>query len=122
MTTSLSFARWFEHQIGEDAAVRLKLEAAFVIAVCRVEEAARQHARDPLRAVSNAGSYASRVATKSMLSQLGYSAAQTRIIQRLLAGSSSWPGLIRIYLGAGELTGAQRQYVRRQVRAFAANA
>jgi hypothetical protein len=57
-----------------------------------------------------------------MLAQLGYNQAQTRIVQRLLAGSGGgWPGLIPIYTsGAPALTEQQRKYVTRQLREFRA--
>jgi hypothetical protein len=53
---------------------------------------------------------------------LSYNQAQTRIVQRLLAGSGSgWPGLIRIYTsGAPALTEQHRKYVTRQLREFRA--
>jgi hypothetical protein len=115
------FVEWFESECGR-VSDELLLEHAFAIAVCRIEDASAQSARDPIAAVSNRGSAFSRVATKSMLGQLGYSKAQTRIVQRLLAGSgSSWPGLIRLYLqGAPPLTQRQRRYITRQLREFRA--
>jgi hypothetical protein len=116
---SRTFVEWFEHESGQSAKTLL-LDHAFTIAVCRIEHASAQNARDPIAAVGNKGSAFSRIATKSMLAQLGYSPAQTRIMQRLLAGSSSsWPGLIRLYLqGAPPLTERQRRYIRRQLQAF----
>jgi hypothetical protein len=115
------FVEWFETECGRTSD-ELLLEHAFTIAVCRIEDASAQSARDPIAAVSNRGAVFSRVATKSMLGQLGYNKAQTRIVQRLLAGSgSSWPGLIRLYLqGAPRLTERQRRYVARQLREFRA--
>ena len=115
------FIEWFDSECGR-ASDELLLEHAFTIAVCRIEDASAQRAGDPIAAVSNRGSVFSRLATKSMLGQLGYNKAQTRIVQRLLAGSgSSWPGLIRLYLqGAPRLTKRQRRYVARQLREFRA--
>lgn len=115
MTT---FVEWFEEQTGHSAP-ELELEHAFVIAVCRIETAAAQNADDPIASVSNAGAHRSRIATKAMLGSLGYTPAQTRVMQRLLAGSAGiWPGLIRLYVQREALTRSHRDYVTRQVRLF----
>jgi hypothetical protein len=112
------FVDWFERRLGF-AASELQLDHAFVIAVCRIESAAAQNATDPIAAVSNTASPQSRQATKAMLRSLGYSPAQTRIVQRLLGGSpGGWPGLIRLYLDDADLTRGQRVYLNREVRRF----
>jgi len=115
------FVTWFEGQVGP-VPDGLQLEHAFSVAVCRIEWAVSQRARDPISCISNRGSASSRTATKSMLAHLGYNQAQTRIVQRLLAGSGSgWPGLIRLYTrGAPALTEQQSKYVTRQLREFRA--
>jgi hypothetical protein len=110
------FVDWFEEESGFDAS-ELRLDHAFVVAVCRIENAVAQNAIDPITSVSNAGSPRSREATKAMLRNLGYSAAQARVVQRLLAGSpGGWPGLIRLFVHDASLTRAQRVYVKREVR------
>jgi hypothetical protein len=114
----VSFIDWYESRLGL-AASELRLDHAFVIAVCRIEKAAAQNATDPIAAMSNAASPRSRQSTKAMLGSLGYSPAQTRIVQRLLGGSpSGWPWLIRLYLADAHLTREQRVYLNREVRRF----
>jgi hypothetical protein len=115
-----TFEDWFGAVAGSQAAAQMKIAAAFSIAVCRVEEAARGNANDPLQVLRNTASESSRRATKSMLGQLGYSSAQTRVMQRVLAGSTGgWPGMIRLYLASSELSRTQQTYLRRQIRQFA---
>jgi len=123
MTSAGSFARWLAEAAGVTPPPALQLDEAFAVAVCRIEEAARMNARDPVRALSNTASYGSRATTKSMFGQLGYTPAQVRIVQRVLAGSDGgWPGLIRLYLSGAVLTRDQRSYLRRQLRQFAIKA
>jgi hypothetical protein len=114
-----AFVEWAS--AASDAPLReLLLDRVFEIMVCRIEEAVAQRANDPIRAISNGASAYSRAATRSMLTQLGFSTAQIRIVQRLMAGSAGgWPGLIRLYLsGEAVLTTRHRRYVDRQVQAF----
>lgn len=116
------FEHWAAAEVGltSEQVDALHLVAAFEVLLSRCEEARRRGAKDPLVTVSpkKAGGN-SRVCTRRMLEQLGYTARQRRAIHRLLAGSSSgWPGLFRLYCDDGALTLAQRQYARRQVLSF----
>jgi hypothetical protein len=116
------FEQWAADQVGltPSQVEALHLVAAFEVLLSRCEEARRRGAKDPLVTVSpkQAGGN-SRICTRRMLDQLGYTARQRRAIHRLLAGSSSgWPGLFRLYGGDGGLTPEQRQYARRQVVSF----
>jgi len=115
-----TFALWCAEQIGSSAVSELSLDTAFCLAVCRIEEAVRMGAKNPISVVGNAGAAASsRRATRSMLRQVGYSEAQSRVVQRLLAGfPGGWPGLIRLYLKGDLLTKQEREYATRQVRLF----
>jgi hypothetical protein len=114
---------WFRAAYGAPPG-GFPLEEIFAIMVCRIEDAVAQRARDPIDSVSNCGSPGSRLATKTMLMQLGFTAAQARIAQRLMGGSSGgWPGLLRLYLaGTESIDLDQRRYIARQLRAFRANA
>jgi hypothetical protein len=117
-----TFEAWAAAEIGltPEQVDALQLVAAFEVLLSRCEEARRRGARDPLVTVSpkRAGGN-SRACTRRMLEQLGYTATQRRAIHRLLAGSSSgWPGLFRLYGGAGHLSARQRHYARRQVTSF----
>lgn len=113
-----TFVEWFERETGRSAS-ELQLEAAFDVAVCRVESAAAQRAVDPIACLGNRSSRFSRGATKSMLGNLGYTPAQTRVMQRLLAGSSGgWPGLLRLYIDGTALDRSTRAYIARQIRIF----
>jgi len=119
---SLAFIDWFESETRQSAD-EILLEHAFMIAVCRIEAAASRNATDPIACFGSGTSKVSRLATKSMLSMLGYTPAQTRIVQRLLAGSGrAWPGLLRLYVDGSILTTQDRAYVARQFRAFRAAA
>lgn len=101
----------------------LRISQAFAIAVCRIEEATRLGSVDPVRTLSNSASEGSRKATKSMLRQLDFNDVQVRVMQRILAGSSSgWPGMIRLFLSGEDLEPTQRSYLRRQIRQFMAEA
>ncbi|HEX2943564.1 MAG TPA: hypothetical protein VHO91_21090 [Rhodopila sp.] len=116
------FGAWCEAQLGEEITGSLRLEHAFVLAVCRIEEAARMRSRDPIAAVGNGASATSRHATRSAMTQLQYTNAQSRVIQRLLAGSTGgWLGLLRVYLECRDLTSVETAYVRRQARLFASH-
>jgi hypothetical protein len=118
----LAFTDWFESE-SRQSADEILLEHAFMIAVCRIEAAASRNASDPIACFGSRTSKVSRLATKSMLSRLGYTPAQTRIVQRLLAGSGrAWPGLLRLYVDDATLTTQDRAYVARQFRAFRAAA
>ena len=120
MATSAGFEQWFERASGIEPE-SLLLGHAFAIAVCRIESAARGRARDPILAVSNSAGQSSRAATKSMFAQLGYSRAQTRIMQRMLAGSTGgWPGLIRLYVSGEGLSDSHLRSLNRQVSDFLA--
>jgi hypothetical protein len=119
MTSRPDFRAWFETAVGYRLNESLLLTEAFAIAVCRVEEATKLGARDPINVLCNGAGEASRRTTKAMFRQLGYTAAQIRIMQRVLAGSASgWPGMIRLFAHEAVLTPSQRLYVRRQLKAF----
>ena len=116
------FEYWVAAQVGltPEQVDALRLVAAFEVLLSRCEEARRRGAKDPLVTISSkrAGGN-SRICTRRMLDQLGYTPRQRRAIHRLLAGSSSgWPGLFRLYCDDGQLTIRQRQYARRQVLLF----
>ncbi|MDQ5841090.1 MAG: hypothetical protein M3537_08100 [Chloroflexota bacterium] len=116
------FEHWVAAQVGltPKQVDALRLVAAFEVLLSRCEEARRRGAKDPLVTISSkrAGGN-SRICTRRMLDQLGYTDRQRRAIHRLLAGSSSgWPGLFRLYCADGGLTPQQRQYARRQVVSF----
>jgi hypothetical protein len=114
------FVGWVADQLdcGTEQLESLHLGVAFDLLVCRVEDAARRNAPDPLAVVRNSASGGnSRVATRSMLKHLGYTAAQLRIVHRLLGGSpGGWPGLLSLYVAGTILTDEQRAYARRQLR------
>ena len=122
MNTQTSFARWAVDELGitQDVVDRLNLPAALEVLVSRIEAASARGAADPLATVCPRGPGGnSRACTRRMLAQLGYNAAQLRVVHRLLAGSTGgWPGLIRLYLADGRVSEAHRHYVRRQVRAL----
>lgn len=122
ITASITFEDWATCNVGLSAAdlSELDLEAAFEILVSRCEEARRRGASDPLMSLSPKGAGGnSRACTREMLSKLGYSRGQLRIIHRLMGGSpSGWAGLLRIFADDRDLTTWERGYVRRQVRAF----
>lgn len=98
----------------------LDIPAAFDVLVSRCEEARRHGAADPLRSIApRAAGGNSRVTTRAMLAQLGYSRSQLRIIHRVMGGSTGgWPGLLRVFVEDRPLTKPQRVYLRRQVRNF----
>lgn len=119
---SHSLRSWIddECQIDPDDAHLLRLGPAFDVFINRLESARAHGARDPLAAVSPrlAGGN-SRRCTRQMLRQLGYTDAQLRIIHRLVAGSTGgWPGLLRLFVERQSPNSSQRQYIRRQIRAF----
>lgn len=120
--TLIPFASWLATQLdcSEDDLVTARIDHAFDIIVCRIEDAVRHHAADPLAAVRNTGAGGnSRMATRRMLKLIGYSADQLRFVHRLLAGSpSGWPGLLAIYVQDSDLTPEQRLYARRHVEAI----
>ena len=120
--TATSFARWVAAQVdcGTDELSCIRLGDAFAVLVCRVEDAARRNADDPLAVVRNSSAGGnSRAATRRMLGHLGYSAAQLRVVHRLLGGSpAGWPGLLSLYVTQTHLTTVERAYARRQLRAI----
>jgi len=123
MTSRPDFRAWFETAIGCRLDESLRLTEVFAIAVCRIEEATRLGARDPVHAICNTAGHGSRKTTKAMFRQLGYTDAQIRIMQRMLAGSASgWPGMIRLFAHEAVLSPSQRRYLRRQLTAFQAAA
>lgn len=121
MTTS-SFGSWVSAQLDcpveELASVRI--DEAFAVLVCRVEDAARRHADDPLAVVRNSAAGGnSRAATRRMLGHLDYTGAQLRVVHRLLGGSpAGWPGLLTLYVAQRDLTPTEQAYARRQLRAI----
>ena len=119
MTAGAPFEVWVadETGIGAPQLEQLKLTASFDVYVSRLEIARQRGAEDPLATISPHGAGGnSRTCTRKMLAQLGYTAAELRVVHRLMAGSASgWPGLIRLYASRSPLSPAQRQYVHRQV-------
>ena len=117
-----SFEDWATSCVGlsADDLTELDLVAAFDLLVSRCEDARRHGAADPLRSISPKGAGGnSRRCTREMLQQLGYTRPRLRIVHRLMGGSpAGWPGLLRIFTQAREVTRWERDYVRRQVRAF----
>lgn len=122
MKTPETFRAWVSRQleIGDEELERMHLDAAFEMLVSRFELAQRRGAKDPVATGSTkrAGGN-SRLCTKRMLEHLGYTPAERRAVQRLLAGTTSgWPGLLRLYAAGGPLSSSDRQYARRQVKVF----
>lgn len=119
MTSDGSFEVWVANEAGLSAPEleELKLTASFDVYVSRLEIARQRGAEDPLATISPCGAGGnSRACTRGMLAQLGYTAAELRVVHRLMAGSASgWPGLIRLYAAGSTLSAAQREYVHRQV-------
>jgi hypothetical protein len=117
-----SFRAWAARQleINDEDFERMHLDAAFELLVSRCELARARGAKDPVATISTkAAGGNSRLCTRRMLEHLGYTPAQRRAVQRLLAGSAGgWPGLLRLYVASRHLSPADRQYARRQVRAF----
>jgi hypothetical protein len=120
MSPHTPFQHWAVDEVGltPDEVDALRLLPALEILVSRIEAAQARGAHDPVGAVSPTASGGNtRAATRSMLSSLGYTAAELRVVHRLMAGSvSGWPGLIRLYASGLPLTPAQHDYVRRQLR------
>jgi hypothetical protein len=117
-----SLLTWIEDecQIDPDDVDALRLRPALDVFINRLESARARGARDPLASVSprRAGGN-SRLCTRRMLRQLGYTDVQLRIIHRLVAGSTGgWPGLLRLFVECQSPDSQQRQYIRRQVRSF----
>lgn len=113
------FTEWAAHQLGLTAndVDAMKLAGAFEVFVSRLEAARRRGASDPLVTITSkrAGGN-SRLVTRRMLHQLGYTPTQLRAVHRLIAGSGSWwPGLLRLYALDVDLDARQRQYARRQL-------
>lgn len=113
------FTEWVAHQLGltADDVDAMKLAGAFEVFVSRLEAARRRGASDPLVTITTkrAGGN-SRLVTRRMLRQLGYTPTQLRATHRLIAGSGSgWPGLLRLYALNLDLDARQRQYARRQL-------
>lgn len=122
MNSTESFRAWVLRQleICDEEFERMHLDAAFDILVSRFELARRRGARDPVATGSTklAGGN-SRLCTKRMLEHLGYTPAERRAVQRLLAGTAGgWPGLLRLYAAGLHLLPSDRQYARRQVKVF----
>lgn len=126
MTGTDSFVRWVAAQLecGNEELAFIRLGDAFAVLVSRVEDAARRSATDPLAVVRNSTAGGnSRAATRRMLGHLGYTAAQLRVVHRLLGGSpAGWPGLLPLYVTHADLTPAERAYARRQLRAMLGSA
>ena len=122
MTPSEPFYAWVIRQLrlSDEEFERMRLQAAFELFVSRVEQAIRRGSTDPVATFSTkAAGGNSRVCTRRMLDQLGYTPSQRRAVQRLLAGSAGgWPGLMRLYAANRHLSADDRQYARRQVKAF----
>src|SRR5690348_8588938 len=118
--TASSFGGWMGAQLNcrADELASIRLEEAFAVLVCRVEDAVRRHVDDPLAVVRNSTAGGnSRAATRRMLGHLGYTDAQLRIVHRLLGGSpAGWPGLLALYVAQRDLTPSERAYARRQLR------
>jgi hypothetical protein len=120
MNADAPFADWVVHEAGVEPQEfdRLKLAAAFDVFVSRLEVARVRGAEQPLATISPHGAGGnSRRCTRRMLAQLGYTAAELRVVHRLMAGSASgWPGLITLYAAGSPLSATQHEYVRRQVK------
>lgn len=120
--TTTSFVLWAAAALdcGTEELAAIRLGDAFAVLVCRVEDAARRNADDPLAVVRNSTAGGnSRAATRRMLGHLGYTAAQLRVVHRLLGGSpAGWPGLLTLYVTQKDLTPTERAYARRQLRAI----
>ncbi|WP_270889240.1 hypothetical protein [Pedococcus sp. 5OH_020] len=109
-----------ELEIDDTQIESMRLDAAFDLLVSRFELARRRGSNDPVSTGStkHAGGN-SRLCTKRMLEHLGYTPAERRAVQRLLAGSASgWPGLLRLYAAGIQLSPVDRQYARRQLKVF----
>ena len=115
-----SFAEWAVEEAGftADEVERLKVVPALEVLVSRIEAAQSRGARDPVGAVAPmAAGGNTRATTRRMLSHLGYTAQELRIVHRLMAGSASgWPGLLRLYAGGSPMCPIHRDYVARQLR------
>lgn len=119
MKSRRGFVLWCGETLGEAAVEELRLEHVFEIATCRIEEAARHEAVDPISAFRNTAGNAARAATKEMLAHLGFSNAQIRIVRRLLGGSDGgWPGLIGLWATQTSPSRIHRKYAHTQVRLF----
>jgi hypothetical protein len=119
VNVTLAFDQWVVHEtvVNPQAFERLRLAAAFDVYVSRLEQARLRGADEPLLTISSHGAGGnSRACTRRMLAKLGYTAAELRVVHRLMAGSASgWPGFIRLYAKGSTLSGIQREYVRRQL-------
>lgn len=115
-----SFAEWAVEEAGftADEVERLKVVPALEVLVSRIEAAQSRGARDPVGAVAPmAAGGNTRATTRRMLSHLGYTAQELRIVHRLMAGSAGgWPGLLRLYAGGSPMCPIHRDYVARQLR------
>jgi hypothetical protein len=119
MNDPVPFLDWTASQAGVEAheAEQLGLMAAFEVYVSRVEIARLRGSEDPLAAISPNGGGNSRACTRRMLDHLGYTAAELRVVHRLMSGSASgWPGLIKLYAAQSPVNAAHREYVRRQLQ------
>lgn len=118
------FRQWVADQTGYDLGMLepLRLPEAFDVVVVRAEEARLRGAADPLSVIMNAVAGGnSRAVTRRMLARVGYGPAQLRIVHRLLGGSKSgWRGLIKAFSDGDDLSPGERDYVRRQIRTYAA--
>lgn len=119
MKAGTKFADWVvrEARVEPVEFERLKLSAAFDVYVSRLEVARLRGAERPLATIAPCGAGGnSRACTRRMLAQLAYTAAELRVVHRLMSGSASgWPGLIALYAVGSPLSAAQHEYVRRQV-------
>lgn len=122
MRQAAAFAEWAVEEAGftADEVERLKVVPALEVLVSRIEAAQSRGARDPVGAVAPmAAGGNTRATTRRMLSHLGYTAQELRIVHRLMAGSAGgWPGLLRLYAGGSPLCQPHRDYVARQLRAL----
>ena len=120
MNAGTNFVDWVVREAGVEPMEfeRLKLAAAFDVYVSRLEVARLRGAQQPLATIAPHGAGGnSRACTRRMLAQLAYTAAELRVVHRLMAGSASgWPGLITLYAAGSCMSAAQHEYVRRQVK------
>ena len=120
MRQAASFAEWAVEEAGftADEVERLKVVPALEVLVSRIEAAKSRGARDPVGAVAPMAAGGNpRATTRRMLSHLGYTAQELRIVHRLMAGSAGgWPGLLRLYAGGSPMSPTHRDYVVRQLR------
>ena len=118
-----TFPEWCQDQQIAERLVPLHICTAFEVLVSRIDCARASGSLDPMRTVSTSlAGPNSRAVTHRMLTSLGYSPSQRRIVHRLMSGSASgWPGLLMLFATGANLTTAHRRYVLKQVRYFSAS-